>query len=227
MGTSDDDTAIRKLASLRTAGLWLIPVQLLGVVLQAVLGLYVPPLHWLIRLAVTAYSLYVVGELARITGRSRLLAGLAIIPLLSWIALLIVIPRASAILRENAPHPSNTARTATPAPKQATPSGTRPQTIEPTDVFDDRAFDACMRSGRAPLQHQNWGYFSQGNKRIFPASAHHHIAASALPITTPAASDPPGPDPAHRLRTLKVLRDEGLISQEDYDTRKQEILREI
>lgn len=226
MDTSDENTVVRKLAGLRTAGLWLIPVQLLGVVLQAVLALYVPPLHWLIWLAVTAYSFYVVGELARITGRSSWLACLAIIPLLSWIALLITIPRASAILRENPPHPSNTTRT-TPPPKPATPSGTRQQSIKPTDLFDDRAFDACMRSGRAPLQHQGWGYFSRGSKRIFPASALHHIAPSPLPITTAAASNAPGPDLAQRLGTLKALRDASLISQEDYDTRKQEILREI
>jgi Short C-terminal domain len=57
-------------------------------------------------------------------------------------------------------------------------------------------------------------------------------AMQSLAVKGPVATSPSEPkdqsqDPATRLRTLQSLLTQGLITQEDFDTRKKEILSQI
>ncbi len=64
-----------------------------------------------------------------------------------------------------------------------------------------------------------------------PAAAAPAAAASPAPMAAPAPPAPPAPpaalDPAERLQRLKDLLDRGLITPEEYQAKRQEILKSL
>jgi len=52
-------------------------------------------------------------------------------------------------------------------------------------------------------------------------------AAQAVPSTMPVGAARPAKDPAERLKTLGGLRDSGAITDEEYEAKKAEIIRQI
>ena len=58
-----------------------------------------------------------------------------------------------------------------------------------------------------------------------PAAA--PVAAPAPPVVVPAPVAPAAPSPDEKLRSLASLRDDGLITAEDYEAKKAELLEEM
>jgi len=111
--------------------------------------------------------------------------------------------------------------------------------VRPSLVFGSRttAGKAKLQAPEGVLARSDWGVLPLVAVAAAPArTAPPALAPAPLPVpaqTAPAAAPAPAPaaapstDPEARLRTLKRLRDGGLISEEEFQQKKAEILKTL
>ena len=115
--------------------------------------------------------------------------------------------------------------------------------IVPDFVFGSRAEQskAVLKTSVGSQPRADWVAFRLGAPAAAaPVSATAPVAPVAAPAATPAATPPAAPAPAaggrdarffeeqeQRLRTLKRLRDQNLITEEEYQQKRREILQTL
>ena len=125
-------------------------------------------------------------------------------------------------------------------PAHASTQTTEPYRLDPRDLFDIPDMLLSILAGAGPgaapppvtpgdkwlgKPRCNWLVFDLKTFLSAPIEGARPGATAAPAPATASPAQPPAGDPAERLKRLKDLRDQGLITAEEYDRKRQEIVQ--